>query len=50
MAPLPEATRAVDLTIRLLAFEAGDFTACISFRNDRTIAGLDILPTPPRGT
>ncbi|MES2169944.1 MAG: DUF3887 domain-containing protein [Actinomycetota bacterium] len=40
-----EATRAADITITNtpLAFEAGDFTARISFRDDQTIAGLFIL-------
>ncbi len=42
----PEATRAADITVTNtpLAFEAGDFTARVSFRDDRTIAGLFILP------
>ncbi|WP_049575344.1 DUF3887 domain-containing protein [Nocardiopsis sp. SBT366] len=41
----PEVTRAGDLTITNtpLAFEAGDYTARIAFRDDRTIAGLHIL-------
>ena len=41
----PEAVRAADFTITNtpLSFEAGDFTARISFRDDRTIAGLYIL-------
>lgn len=41
-----EATRAADFTVTdtPLAFEAGEFTARISFRDDRTIAGLFILP------
>lgn len=41
-----EVTRAADLTITNtpIAFEAGDFTARISFRDDQTIAGLYILP------
>ena len=41
----PEVARAGDLTITNtpLAFEAGDYTARISFRDDRTIAGLHIL-------
>jgi hypothetical protein len=41
-----EAARAADITITNtpLGFEAGDFTARISFRDDRTIAGLYILP------
>ncbi|MCU1514268.1 MAG: hypothetical protein JWO10_1358 [Microbacteriaceae bacterium] len=40
-----EAVRAADLTITntSLAFEAGEFTARISFRDDKTIAGLYIL-------
>ncbi|GAB3444635.1 hypothetical protein GCM10027570_14130 [Streptomonospora sediminis] len=41
----PEATRAGDVTITNtpLSFEAGDYTARIAFRDDRTIAGLHIL-------
>jgi hypothetical protein len=41
-----EAARAADITITNtpLGFEAGDFTARISFRDDQTIAGLYILP------
>jgi len=41
-----KAARAADITITNtpLAFEAGDFTARISFRDDHTIAGLYILP------
>ncbi|PWV55347.1 MULTISPECIES: DUF3887 domain-containing protein [Nocardiopsis] len=41
----PEVTRAGDLTITNtpLAFEAGDYTARIAFRDDRTITGLHIL-------
>jgi hypothetical protein len=41
-----QATRAADITITntTLAFEAGDFTARISFRDDHTIAGLYIVP------
>jgi hypothetical protein len=41
-----EASRAADITVTNtpLSFEAGDFTARISFRNDQTIAGLYILP------
>ena len=41
----PEITRAGDLTITNtpLALEAGDYTARIAFRDDRTIAGLHIL-------
>ena len=41
-----EAERAADITITNtpLAFEAGDFIARISFRDDQTIAGLYILP------
>lgn len=40
------AVRAADLTITdtPLAFEAGDFVARITFRDDRTIAGLFIVP------
>lgn len=40
-----EATRAADFTITNtpLAFEAGDFTARITFRDDATVAGLFIL-------
>jgi hypothetical protein len=40
-----EASRAADVTITNtpLGFEAGDFTARISFRDDQTIAGLYIL-------
>ncbi|WP_236950435.1 DUF3887 domain-containing protein [Mycobacterium sp. MS1601] len=40
-----EAVRADDFTITNtpLAFEAGDFVARITFRDDRTIAGLYIL-------
>jgi hypothetical protein len=42
-----ESARAADLTITttLLAFEAGDFAARISFHDDHTIAGLYILAT-----
>ena len=42
----PQATRAADITITNtpLAFEAGDFIARVSFRDDTTIAGLYILP------
>jgi hypothetical protein len=45
-----EAARAADITITNtpLAFEAGDFTARISFRDDQTIAGLYIVPTEPQ--
>ncbi|MEO8907814.1 MAG: DUF3887 domain-containing protein [Microbacteriaceae bacterium] len=41
-----EAARAADITITNtpLVFEAGNFTARISFRDDHTIAGLYILP------
>lgn len=41
----PVAARAGDVTITdtPLAFEAGDYTARITFRDDRTIAGLHIL-------
>nr|WP_062339358.1 DUF3887 domain-containing protein [Herbidospora sakaeratensis] len=41
----PEITRAGDLTITNtpLSMEAGDYTARIVFRDDRTIAGLHIL-------
>ena len=41
-----KAARAADITITNtpLAFEAGDFTARISFRDNHTIAGLYILP------
>lgn len=41
----PEAGRAGDVTITNtpLSFEAGDYTARIAFRDDRTIAGLHIL-------
>lgn len=41
-----EATRTADITVTNtpLAFEAGEFTARISFRDDQTIAGLFILP------
>jgi hypothetical protein len=41
----PEVTRASDVTITntSLSFEAGDYTARIAFRDDRTIAGLHIL-------
>jgi hypothetical protein len=40
-----EAVRAGDFTITNtpLAFEAGDFVARITFRDDRTVAGLYIL-------
>ncbi|CAN3131976.1 hypothetical protein ACNUDN_28935 [Mycobacterium sp. smrl_JER01] len=40
-----EAVRAGDFTVTNtpLAFEAGDFVARITFRDDRTIAGLYIL-------
>lgn len=41
----PEVARAGDMTITdtPLVFEAGDYTARITFRDDRTIAGLHIL-------
>ena len=41
----PQVTRAGDVTITNtpLSFEAGDYTARIAFRDDRTIAGLHIL-------
>jgi Protein of unknown function (DUF3887) len=41
----PEVARAGDVTITdtPLVFEAGDYTARITFRDDRTIAGLHIL-------
>jgi hypothetical protein len=41
----PEVARAGDVTITNtpLALEAGDYTARIAFRDDRTIAGLHIL-------
>ncbi len=41
----PEAARAGDMTVTNtpLTFEAGDYTARITFRDDRTIAGLHIL-------
>lgn len=46
----PVVTRAADVTITNtpLSMEAGDYTARIAFRDDRTIAGLHILtePTP----
>lgn len=42
----PEVTRAADLTVTntTLAFEAGEFVARISFRDDGLIGGLFILP------
>ncbi|MDQ0540903.1 hypothetical protein QF011_003481 [Curtobacterium flaccumfaciens] len=42
----PEVTRAADLTVTntALAFEAGEFVARISFRDDGLIGGLFILP------
>lgn len=42
----PEVARAADVTITNtpLGFEAGDFVARISIRDDQTIAGLYILP------
>lgn len=44
----PVVTRAGDLTITNtpLSMEAGDYTARIAFRDDRTIAGLHILTEP----
>lgn len=41
----PESVRAADVTITNtpLGFEAGDYTARITFRDDQTIAGLYIL-------
>ena len=41
----PEVARAGDVTVTNtpLALEAGDYVARISFRDDRTIAGLYIL-------
>ena len=41
----PAAVRAADMTITntKLLLEAGDYTARITFRDDRTIAGLHIL-------
>jgi hypothetical protein len=46
----PVVTRAGDITVTNtpLSMEAGDYTARIAFRDDRTIAGLHILsePTP----
>ncbi|WP_217428269.1 DUF3887 domain-containing protein [Microlunatus speluncae] len=45
----PTAVRTADVTITdtPLAFEAGDFTARVSFRDDRTIAGLYLLDAEP---
>ena len=42
----PVVTRASDVTVTNtpLSMEAGDYTARIAFRDDRTIAGLHILP------
>lgn len=42
----PAVSRASDVTVTNtpLLMEAGDYTARISFRDDRTIAGLHILP------
>ncbi|WP_130178509.1 DUF3887 domain-containing protein [Cryobacterium sp. SO1] len=42
----PVVSRASDVTVTNtpLSLEAGDYTARISFRDDRTIAGLHILP------
>jgi hypothetical protein len=47
----PQAMRAADITITNtpLAFEAGDFIARVSFRDDKTIAGLYILPDDTKG-
>lgn len=44
----PVAVRADDVTVTNtpLAMEAGDYTARIAFRDDRTIAGLYILNDP----
>jgi hypothetical protein len=44
----PVVTRAGDLTVTNtpLSMEAGDYTARIAFRDDRTIAGLHILSEP----
>lgn len=44
----PEAARAGDMTITNtpISMEAGDYTARITFRDDRTIAGLFILERP----
>lgn len=41
-----EASRTADITVTNtpLLFEAGDFTARISFRDDQTVAGLYIVP------
>ncbi|MGW9557440.1 DUF3887 domain-containing protein [Nocardiopsis sp. NPDC055551] len=41
----PEVARAGDVTVTNtpISFEAGDYTARITFRDDRTIAGLHIL-------
>lgn len=46
-----QATRAANVTVTNtpLAFEAGDFVARISFRDDRSIAGLFILPPEVAG-
>ncbi len=45
----PEAARAGDVTVTNtpLSFEAGDYTARIAFRDDRTVAGLHILEGKP---
>lgn len=42
----PEVSRAADVTVTdtRLSMEAGDYTARISYRDDRSIAGLFILP------
>lgn len=42
----PVVSRASDVTVTTtpLSMEAGDYTARIAFRDDRTIAGLHILP------
>ncbi len=44
-----QVARAGDVTVTNtpLALEAGDYTARVAFRDDRTIAGLHILETPP---
>ena len=43
---VPDVARAGDMTITntRLSMEAGDYTARISYRDDRSIAGLFILP------
>jgi hypothetical protein len=42
----PEVSRAADVTVTdtRLPMEADDYTARISYRDDRTIAGLFVLP------